>query len=202
MKDAPIISETQRRYSAHHLLVQTAEKALGDKSQVPFLGHRGAALTAITLSALALEALLNAIGDQMVDHWDEFDRLAPLGKLRLVAQALGVKIDTGAEPWQGFKKLFRLRNEIAHAKPQLVKTSRRLTAEQFNDENSGKTFYVPESNLEANLTIDNGKYATETCRTIFGILADAVPADKRLGITGDGWSGSYAIASENDLGAE
>jgi hypothetical protein len=197
MKDRPVIANDERRFSAHHILLDTAEKALNVESPGYPSSKHGPSLTAITLSALALEALLNAIGDLMVEHWEDFDRLQPKGKLRFVAKVLNVNIDLGKQPWQDFIWLFRVRNEIAHAKPEVVKKSRTLSLEQFNDEQNGKAFYKPESSLEAKLTLENGWRAVKACRAVIDVLALAVPSDKSLGISGDTWSGAYAIAPEH-----
>lgn len=103
-----------------------------EQEQDPYL--MGPALTVLLFAAMSVETFLNelemiasngvALGDQGIrplrDALREIE--ASRGSIRLKVLMLGVAcgrpFDTGAEPFQGFDLLFRLRDVIVHLKPQ------------------------------------------------------------------------------------
>src|SRR5882757_1224456 len=94
----PKLKRTQQRhFSAHHLLLSTAwgarERAI--KRQP---GWKGDALVVLLLSALAIEAMCNAIGERVIDEWLDFETSRPDAKLRILATALSVEYNNEEEP--------------------------------------------------------------------------------------------------------
>lgn len=73
-------------------------------------------MTAVVFLAFCIEAYLNHLGVDKIENWDEdFERLSPLAKLRLLMNSYG-KIDLGIRPFQSFLEIFKIRNQLAHAK--------------------------------------------------------------------------------------
>jgi hypothetical protein len=69
--------------------------------------------------AFALEALLNEIGAKALKSiWPELERsMTPESKLSLLCWHLGISLDASRRPMQSVKTIFKLRNEMVHAKP-------------------------------------------------------------------------------------
>jgi hypothetical protein len=184
-----------RKYSAHHLLLITA-KIAAEATPSDRADERRLSLTAIVMSALALEALVNAAGEELIEHWDDFDKLSPWGKLRLVATHLNFDLDAGKQPWQDIKWLIRLRNDIAHARPEKILTERWLTREEMRAEIDGEVIHYPESTLEKKLTQGGASRAVGAVNRARDILCDALPKDQYFQFPSDGWGGAYEVPPE------
>jgi len=91
---------SERLFSAHHILMSAAKRALKDAEREPsIVTHQ---LTAMTFSALALEALSNTFGERFVSNWRHFEAAPVIAKLRTVAGQLNIQnIDFKQEPWSG-----------------------------------------------------------------------------------------------------
>lgn len=75
----------------------------------------------ITFSALALEAVLNLIGRKSIKKWEDLESTAsPIGKLIILENVLKFDADRSKTPFDGFRELFKFRNLIVHAKPDLL----------------------------------------------------------------------------------
>jgi hypothetical protein len=73
-------------------------------------------MTAIVFLAFCLEAYLNHLGAELIENWeDDFKRLSPRGKLRLLMSKYG-KVNLNTHPFQSFSKIFEVRNQLAHGK--------------------------------------------------------------------------------------
>jgi hypothetical protein len=177
--------EREKRFSAHHMLLGAARAALEDaESRRP--GWFYAELVAMTMASLAVEAVSNAIGERVVRDWKDFESAKPIAKLRLICQQLDVLFDERIEPWATVRWLAKFRNDVAHAKPELVKetyTWSRAEYERREDEG-------PKSKLEKKVTIGNARRAVCEVRRVKDILCDAVPEDMRQGLFSDAWTGS------------
>lgn len=80
-----------------------------------------AGLLALIASALATEAYLNYIGPKVCASWSrKKERLSPKDKLALICAQLDMPLDPNAPDHEAFVRLFALRNELAHAKPEIV----------------------------------------------------------------------------------
>jgi hypothetical protein len=183
--DKNIKVERERPFSAHHMLLGAARDALeyakSDPSQSSF-----AAVTAITMSALAIEALCNTIGERVVPGWEDFESSSPKAKLRIICDELEIKYDNEIEPWSTVIWLSGVRNKLAHAKPQLVNESH-LWNEQEHKKKDG---LKPESKLEKTMTIGNANRAYEKITELKYLLCKHIPPEKAFGLAADMWSGS------------
>jgi hypothetical protein len=72
---------------------------------------------AIIFCAFALEGFLNHVGAELVPKWGElFESLSPEAKLVYLSERHAVKIDFGQPPFEAFRTIFRVRNQMAHPK--------------------------------------------------------------------------------------
>jgi hypothetical protein len=69
------------------MLIAAARSALQD-AEAKGPGSFYSELTAMTFSALAIEALCNSIGERMLEDWKDFESATPIAKLRLLASRL------------------------------------------------------------------------------------------------------------------
>ena len=183
----------ERHYSAHHMLIEVARIA-NERAQHNQPGWSYDAVTVMTFSALAVEAIANAFGDRFVEAWAHCESASPIVKLRLVADALGIPFNVAATPWSDVVWLISFRNLVAHAKPKLIKDEVVLTAEEMDR----RLFDRPESKLERQITLVNAERAFSTARQIQDLLCQAIPLDKAMGLLTDGWSGFTGLHSMND----
>jgi hypothetical protein len=159
---------SERLFSAHHILLRTANKALRDAELEPeILQHQ---LIAMTFSALALEALSNRLGEQSVSNWRHFERAPVIAKLRTVAGQLEIEnVDFDQEPWSGALWLVNFRNKVAHAKPEPLKATMVMTEEEFRK----AEFDFPQSKLELEISLANAKRAVQIVRSILRSFFDS-----------------------------
>lgn len=144
----------ERHYSAHHDLIRIAKLQLSiAEAQEP--GWFNNAFIAITFSALAIEALSNAVGDRVVPEWKDFESASPTAKIRLLAERLDVSYSSDTEPWQTIRWLGKFRNLVAHPKPQVVVKESLVTASEAHERPHGP----PDSKLEQQVTIGNARQA-------------------------------------------
>ena len=176
----------ERRFSAHHLLIHAAVIAR-DRSKKKHSGYMFDELSAMILSALAVEALCNAIGDRVIDDWaNDFESASPNAKLRLLARHLHIRYDKDKEPWAGARELIKFRNLVAHAKPQLIIEERMMTHEEYDR----RLFDVPQSKLERQISAANANRAVRTVEKLKEILIEKLDRHQKEGLTVDEWSGS------------
>jgi len=174
----------ERHYSAHNSFIHIAllELELAKPGTVGEFNH---ALVSITLSALAVEAMGNAIGYRIVSDWSDYDNLSPYAKLRFLAEHLGLEYATDKEPWGTLRWLCKLRNKLAHAQPETVKKTDLITQEQH----ASRGIEAPKSKLEEEITEYNSRRAINAVEQIKYSLCDLIPAEQCFGLVSDGWSG-------------
>jgi hypothetical protein len=191
MSDKPILlrQSQERHFSAHNTFIHIAHKEL-ELAKPGMVGEFNHTLVAITLSALAVESLANAIGDRVIPEWHDFESAAPYAKLRLLADHLGLSYSSTTDPWPTLKWLCRLRNRLAHAKPEHVKHQKTITQQ----EHEARDFTPPQSKLEAEITEENARRAIQAVDAIKYALAELVPMEERLGLTSDGWTTSTGLS--------
>lgn len=190
MNSTPMFRKTQmREFSAHHMLLHAAALEIDDASELES-GRFSRCLAAMVLSALAVEALVNAVGKRVVADWPMFERMRPHEKLDLLVKKLSIQRDAAAEPWTTVTYIGGFRDDIAHAKPQAI------TSEQVLPEIAlgNATFRRPKSKLEREITLGNARRVLSAVQSLKGILADALPVDKRFGIYVDMSSSSTSSA--------
>jgi hypothetical protein len=85
--------QSERFYSAHHGLLRIARASL-DKAKKKEPGWADHEFVAITLSALAIEAICNAVGKKAVKGWEDFEGCSPTAKVRVICTNLDIEYDT------------------------------------------------------------------------------------------------------------
>jgi len=192
MKAPPKLKRTQERhFSAHHMLIEVARVA-NERAVKQEPGWFYDALTTMTFSALAVEALCNSIGERKVEDWEDYESSSPNAKLRLLAGRLSINYKKSEEPWFTARWLIKFRNRIAHAKPEFIKEERLLTQEELDK----RLFDRPDSKLEREITIANAARALEATTSLKNILCAAISPTEALGLFTDGWSGNTEIARD------
>ena len=172
----------ERHFSAHNTLLHIAQIEL-EQAAPGNTGEFNHAFTAITFSALAVEALANAVGDRVVPEWKDYESASPYAKARLLAERLGIEYDKQHEPWPTIKWLCRFRNNVAHAKPEFVKREEIIPAATLDE----LRFDHPKSKLELEVTYENAKRAVKAVEDLKYMLTDRVGIDNRFGLPSDGW---------------
>lgn len=74
----------------------------------------------VVFMAFAIEAYLNSIGARHLAFWDELERLPWRQKVAILHTNAGADPDWGKEPLQFASEVFRLRDKLAHGKPERV----------------------------------------------------------------------------------
>ncbi|MFN9029615.1 MAG: hypothetical protein ACK54C_02215 [Betaproteobacteria bacterium] len=172
----------ERKFSAHHMLLRAARHALADaESERP--GWLYDVLAAMTFSALTIEALCNSIGREVIHAWQrDSEACSPMTKVRILREQLGIPYDDTAAPWSDARALIRFRNDIAHAKPELIKN-----AETSSEPRVAPLGYKPLSKIEKGLAIGQARRAVTTAEAIKDALFDKLPVDETMSIVVDGW---------------
>lgn len=185
------IRRTQERKFAPHLMLISASRRSCEAAAQQKPGWFYDALATMTLSALAIEALCNSIGEVIVpkNEYDEFERFGPTNKLKFLAQRLGIAYNQQKAPWAAALWLIKFRNAIAHAKPELVKEDR-LMSEQEHDK---REFDTPASWIEQEITVGNAKRALCTVEALKDLMLKNMDAYDTFGLAADGWIGSSKL---------
>jgi hypothetical protein len=182
----------ERNFSAHHMLLRVAAAALEDaEKKLP--GWFSAQFTAMTMCALSLEAICNAVGERVVTDWKDFESANPTAKLRLICQQTGIEYNRNKEPWATACWLSRFRNAIAHAKPEFVKQDVVWTEQEYERRRRES----PESTLESEITLGNARRAVHGMDKIKDLLCQKIPVEHRLGLYSDAWTGSATMANDD-----
>ena len=178
----------ERTFFAHHMLLHAASLAIAD-AEATEVGRFNKCLSAMVMTALAVEALANAVGTKVVEDWLTFERLRPNEKIDMLVEKLSVHRDAGKEPWTTLRYLSGFRNDIAHPKPEDVVRERLLPEAGLTK----TTFDTPLSALEREITLGNAKRTYAAVQALKGLLTDALPPDARFGIYADMWHGSTSL---------
>lgn len=158
-------------------------------------------LTAMLMSALAVEALCNAVGHRVVAGWEDYEQIPAWAKIRLLCATLNIAYDRGAQPWQRLQTLLAFRNRVAHGKAEHIQRRCVLTAEQADVAlNSAPS--APPSKLEAMLTLENALVAFATAREVEKILTENVPLELKLGLTVEGGTYTVRPMTSDEVAAE
>jgi hypothetical protein len=126
----------------------------------------------MVFSAFTVEAFLNHVGANRTTFWSSVERkLSPPDKLDLLANLFGLKIDFSKRPFQTFKRMFRLRDALAHGKTES------MTAESTQFLREGECPQMPMTNWEKEINFRNAKIYLEDAKAIFQILCVKVSMD-------------------------
>jgi hypothetical protein len=188
MTKPPLFRKTEERiFFAHHMLLHAAQLEI-EAAKASEVSQFNKCLAAMVMTALAVEALANAVGTRVAKDWIAFERLRPHEKIDFLVKSLGVQRDTGKEPWTSLQYLGGFRNDVAHPKPEVVTQERILPQAGLTK----TAFKAPQSRLEREITLGNAMRAYEAVHALKGLLTDALPETDRFGIYGDMWHGSTA----------
>lgn len=83
-------------------------------------------IPAMVFSAFELEAMCNSFGSVLFPQWEEYEQLKLKGKVLLISNAYGLKVDFGMEPWQTIDEVIKFRNNLVHSKPRTIKETQTL----------------------------------------------------------------------------
>lgn len=171
------------------MLLHAAELEIAD-AEANERGRFNKCLAAMVMTALAVEALVNAVGSRVVSDWSAFEPLRPHEKIDVLVQELSIVRDETKEPWTTLAFLAGFRNDIAHPKPEIVTTERVLPEVAL----AKTAFAPPRSKLEREVTLGNARRVYAAVRAVKGLFTDALPVEKRFGIYADMASGSTSAA--------
>ncbi|MDP1713724.1 MAG: hypothetical protein Q8L41_03180 [Anaerolineales bacterium] len=116
-------------------------------------------------SAFCLEAYLNHIGKEKLPYWEKIERkLGPKEKLEIISHEIGLKINYGKRPFQGFDAIFKLRNLLAHGKTEHTN--------KVNDQllEEGEEPAISQANWQKNINIETATKFSEDSKEILEIL--------------------------------
>lgn len=74
----------------------------------------------VVFLAFSIESYLNSLGARAIPFWDEIERLPWKAKVNVLHTTADREPDWGAEPLQFASEVFRLRDKLAHGKPERV----------------------------------------------------------------------------------
>ena len=77
-------------------------------------------MASLILSAFAVEAWLNHLGEKNIEYWQEIDRIPPISKLKIIYQHLKLNYDPSKRPIQTIIGLFYFRNRMAHSRSEIL----------------------------------------------------------------------------------
>ena len=143
-------------------------------------------MNTVLMSAISIEAIANSFGAELFKDWDHFDAMRPMGKILLIADKLGIKIDQKQEPWAAIPWLISLRNQFAHAKPTLIEFEKEMSRKDYKKIQKD----MPTSKLEAQMTLQVAERAVRTTEGVLIAFANAMPEEERFNFLSDSWSGS------------
>jgi hypothetical protein len=114
--------------SAALWFVDIIKKKVADKDEA---GMTFTCMAAGTMLAFSFEAYLNVIGEKKLPLWNEWDDYHT--KIERVFQHLKISPDWGKRPYSSVSVMKRLRNTLAHGKPEKTEKKR-----QFVDKADGQ----------------------------------------------------------------
>lgn len=74
----------------------------------------------IVFLAFSIESYVNSLGAQHLAIWDELERLPWKKKISILYKINDKSPDWGAEPLKFASEVFKLRDKLAHGKPEMV----------------------------------------------------------------------------------
>ncbi len=90
--------------------------------------------------------------------------------------------------WADLEWLINFRNDIAHAKPELVSFDSKMTQAEFER----MKFDYPKSALELSIELKNAKRALKIAESYFDLLCGKMPFEKLDGLLSDSFSGKVS----------
>lgn len=74
----------------------------------------------VVFLAFSIESYLNSLGARRVEIWDEIERLPWKSKVETLHKVAGKSAEWGKDPLQFATEVFKLRDKLAHGKPERV----------------------------------------------------------------------------------
>lgn len=74
----------------------------------------------VVFLAFSIESYLNSLGARAIPFWDEIERLPWRAKVSVLHTTANREADWGQDPLQFATEVFRLRDKLAHGKPERV----------------------------------------------------------------------------------
>ena len=74
----------------------------------------------VVFMAFSIESYLNSLGSRALDIWDDLERLPWKKKIEILHKTVGKKADWGAASLQFATEVFKLRDKLAHGKPERI----------------------------------------------------------------------------------
>ena len=137
-------------------------------------------ITAMVFSAFCIEAFLNHLLMQKFEFWEILkEKLNPSDKLCILAKELNINIDYSRRPFQSFKRIFKFRNLLVHAKTE------HLHDENYElPEDGEESFYSdrPRSEWQEMVTLKNANEFNEDTKKIVEFLY------LKMHLDGDPWA--------------
>jgi hypothetical protein len=85
------------------------------------IGGKRVELTPIVVFlAFSIESYLNSLGARQLAIWDELERLSWRSKVKILHKSAGKTPEWDKEPLQFATEVFKLRDKLAHGKPERV----------------------------------------------------------------------------------
>jgi hypothetical protein len=91
-------------------------------------------LPIVVFMAFSVEAYLNSLGSRKLAIWDELERLPWEKKMQILHKVAGKELDKGRAPLQFAYEVFKLRDRLAHGRPE------RVLGPVFTDPEEAETF--------------------------------------------------------------
>ena len=178
--------ESTRFYSAHHMLLRISEESL-ERAKYSSYANTHDILISISLCALALEAVLNAIGSKSILNWEEdFESCNPNAKARIICMSLGISYEKNKEPWLLLRSLIKFRNKVAHPKSESITTNKIVDFEEFYGNTGSQP--KPESKLEKLITLESAEKYLSAVNSVIEILCSKLDEDVRDEIKLEFWT--------------
>jgi hypothetical protein len=190
MSKAKVVTVTKERDVRIHANLWNTSMWLLKRGQEQEKASFHQFMASLVFTAFTLEAYLNWLGGGLFAHWSYLERLNPKEKLAVISDQLGVKVDNGQRPWQTMKSLFGFRNDIAHGKPETVRTK---TVEPIDEHLDKKMGEIVRTDWENFCIRENAERAREDVEQILKILHAAANPKDGLGPLSGGFQSHAAI---------
>ena len=123
----------------------------------------------VVFSAFSIESYLNSIGARKIKIWDELEMLSWKKKVIVLHKTAGKDPDWGRDPLQFADELFKIRDRLAHGKPE------RVLGPLFHDRRTAHE-YLKKNSMEpewyTSLTKEWAVNAKERFQILMTYLAD------------------------------
>ena len=147
-------------------------------------GYHYEIISAIILAACSFEGFINHAGFLLFPWWESVERNRWSDKLAIITSHVGYELDRGSRPFQTVDKLFWVRNQIVHGKPETLEHESPSKLHVQDIEPSR-----PKTEWELQCNLDFAERAHEdSCRLAFDIWNQSGLPKEKLRLSGFGYS--------------